>query len=293
MRKETHETYQQRIMKVQLYIQDHLDDQLALDELAEIASFSPYHFHRIFRGMVGESVKEYVRRLRLERAALELMHSQAPVTTIAFDAGYETHESFTRAFRTLFELPPITFRQKYRDRSQSFELPRCQIRTTPETSDLKGTYMEVKIQTFEPMTVASVRHTGPYEECKAAWDTLCANPSVQRLFGPNTVFLGMCYDDPDVTEADKIRYDACVTAPDDFVPEAPVQKQSIPGGEYAVVFHKGSYSNLHATYRWLFGQWFPNSGREPQCAPSLEICHTNPETTPEEELLTEIRVPLK
>ena len=68
--------------------------------------------------------------------------------------------------------------------------------------------MDVTLKEIEPMTVAFVRHVGPYAECGDAWKTLCANPEVCKLFGPNTQFLGLGYDDPDITEPDKIRYDA-------------------------------------------------------------------------------------
>jgi AraC family transcriptional regulator len=82
-----------------VYIQDHLGDALELDQLASVAAFSSIHFHRIFRGMVGEALKEYVRRLRLERAARNLERLDEPITQIAREAGFETHESFTRVLR--------------------------------------------------------------------------------------------------------------------------------------------------------------------------------------------------
>jgi AraC family transcriptional regulator len=87
-----------------------LDEALDLGALAAEARLSPLHFHRIFRGLVGETVL----RLRLERAATSLVRSEASVTTIAFDAGYETHESFTRAFRDAFGRPPSEFRARAR-----------------------------------------------------------------------------------------------------------------------------------------------------------------------------------
>src|SRR5262245_8168875 len=106
--------YQERILRVLVHIQCHLDHALDLEKLAAIAHFSPYHFHRVFRGMVGEPVKEHVRRLRLERAAGQLKATDRAVTQIAFDAGYETHEAFTRAFRATFEESPIEFRRSHR-----------------------------------------------------------------------------------------------------------------------------------------------------------------------------------
>src|SRR5664279_2654955 len=97
MRTATLQDYKRRMLRVLVHIQQHLDDRLALEELAGLASFSPCHFHRVFKGMVGESVKEHVRRLRLERAASQLKLGPASVTDIASNAGYESHEAFTRS----------------------------------------------------------------------------------------------------------------------------------------------------------------------------------------------------
>ncbi len=110
MRAVTLEDYKRRLLRVLVHIQGHLDERLRLEELAGLACFSPCHFHRVFTGMVGESVKEHVRRLRLERAATQLKLGTAPVTSIAFDAGYESHEAFTRSFRAAFGLSPSQFR---------------------------------------------------------------------------------------------------------------------------------------------------------------------------------------
>ena len=110
MRTVTLQDYKRRLLRVLVHIQQHLDDALGLQELAGLACFSPYHFHRIFKGMVGESVKEHIRRLRLERAASQLKLGTAPVTRIAFDAGYESPEAFTRSFRAVFGASPSQFR---------------------------------------------------------------------------------------------------------------------------------------------------------------------------------------
>ena len=112
MKPDTERDYKERILKVLIHIQEHLDEPISLEDLGRVAHFSPFHFHRVFRGMVGESVKEHVRRLRLERAAHRLKFGEEAVTRIALDAGYETHESFTRAFKSLFgESPSETIRR--------------------------------------------------------------------------------------------------------------------------------------------------------------------------------------
>jgi len=107
----TRRDYEDRMDKVLEYIHEHLDGELSLEQVANVACFSPYHFHRIFGGMVGESLKSYIRRLRLQRAAVKLKQSSDAVTQIAFEAGFETHESFTRAFNKMFGLSPVDFRK--------------------------------------------------------------------------------------------------------------------------------------------------------------------------------------
>lgn len=152
--------------------------------------------------------------------------------------------------------------------------------------------MDVEIKQCEPMTVASVRHVGPYQECHVAWKALCSNAEVAQCMGPGTTALGICYDDPNTTDADKIRYDACVTVEADFVPPAGIDKQEIAGGRYAVVIHHGSYNKLMDTYGPLYEEWLPASGEE-AAGPPLEVYLTCPQTTPEDEAVTEIRLPLK
>ena len=98
MKQSTEQDYRERIVRTLVYIQQHLDDDLELDKVAGVAAFSSFHFHRIFRGLVGETLKEHTRRLRLERAARNLKLSAEPITQTALEAGFETHESFTRAF---------------------------------------------------------------------------------------------------------------------------------------------------------------------------------------------------
>ena len=107
MKDETVDDYQARMLRVLIHIQKKLGGELPLEELPAVAHFSPYHFHRIFRGLIGESVKEHVRRLRLERAAHRLRHTGQQITEIGLDAGYQTPESFTRAFHRMFGQSPM------------------------------------------------------------------------------------------------------------------------------------------------------------------------------------------
>jgi len=290
MRASTREDYETRVIRTQLYIQRNIEtSRLSLEELAEVACFSPYHFHRIFRAITGESVKEYIRRLRLERAAFQLAQTDRSVLNVALDAGYETHESFTRAFRRRFGRSP----SEHRADRKTAHVAAPSTLTATILEQHGENVVEVKVQELEPMLVASVRHTGPYGECHAAWKTLCGDPAVAQTFGPHTKMLGISYDDPDVTDADKIRYDACATILEEQEFGEGVSTQTVAGGRYAVAIHNGSYNGLADCYKYLYGQWLPDSGYEPAMAPCIEVYLTNPETTPEDEAKTEIRIPLK
>lgn len=297
MKSETRQIYKERILRVLVHIQNNLDETLPLSELARVAHFSPYHFHRVFRGMVGESVKEHVRRLRLERAVQRLKSTRISVTRIAFESGYETHESFIRAFRAMFGMAPSQMR-KNRQPPPSPNAPSgVHFAATGDISDFipvdtGGTSMEAKIEKMAPMRVAFVRHVGPYNQCQAAWGTLCAWAGRHRITGPGIICLGVCHDDPEVTPLDKVRYDACLTVGADVRPEGDVGIQEIGGGEYATTTHRGSYENLHETYAKLCGQWIPTQGREVSSAPSIEIYRNDPTTTKPEDLVTDIYVRL-
>lgn len=298
MKEITRKVYQERILRVLTYIQRHLDEPLELNELAAIAYFSPFHFHRVFRGLVGESLMEHIRRLRLERAAHRLRTTGRSILDIALEAGYETHESFTRAFRSQFGLAPSSAREGVcltetaGHRSGVHYQPRGGIpKFKPLTQG--GTAMDVKIVKRQPTRVAFVRHIGPYQECEEAWHKLCAWAGPRGLLGPGAAMIGISYDDPEVTPPEKIRYDACVTVDDKVEPEGEIGVQTLPGGDYAMTVHQGPYEKLAETYGRLSGEWAPRSGRLVGSDPCLEVYLNDPHTTPPDQLRTEIYVPLE
>jgi AraC family transcriptional regulator len=300
MRSATAQTYQERILRVLVYIQAHLDEALPLESLARVARFSPYHFHRIFAAMVGEPVKEHIRRLRLERAAYRLQFGNRPVTDIAFEAGYETHESFTRAFRALFGAAPSRFRKRQRDRIRSAApsgvhyLPEGRLEEFHPVQR-GGAPMSVRMTTLTPMKVAFLRHVGPYEDeaLGRTWDRLLFWAGQRGLLGPRTRLLGIDHDNPHVTPPDKLRYDACVATDQPVEPEGEVGTQEIPGGEYAVVTHQGPYETLPEAYARLYGEWLPQSGREPAATPGFQHYRTTPRESAPQDLVTDIYVPLR
>jgi len=285
LKQDTRQDYQERMLRVLIHIRNNLDHSPTLEELAQVAHFSPFHFHRIFRGMTGESLKAHLRRLRIEKAASRLWQTDDPIIRIALDSGFESHAAFSRAFKTQMGLSPSQWRSSPQDQT-----PFC----THDPIHHKGDdEMEVKIVKMEQTRVAFVRHTGPYDQCGSAWNKLCTHLGPQGRLGGNPTFIGLSYDDPEVTPAAKLRYDACVDVDEEFEPAGDVGVQILPAGSFARTTHLGPYENLHLTYAALLGQWLPGSGRRFKLEPTREIYFNDPETTAPEDLVTDIYLPLE
>lgn len=294
-RPDTVQDHKQRMLRVLVHIQQHLDEPLPLEALADVACYSPFHFHRVFRGMIGESVKEHVRRLRLERAAHRLKFSDEPVVHLAFEAGFETHETFTRAFTAAFEVTPSAYRKRHRAIQYPVSCSGVHYEPNAALDDFnfqpsEETNMNVWIATLPAARLAFVQHIGPYDGVGEAWGKLMAWAGPKGLLGPRMRFFGLCFSDPEVTPPDKIQYQACLEVGPEVKPEGEVGVQEFAGGEYAAVTHKGPYRTLGEAYALICGQWLPNSGRTLGPPPSVERYLNDPRGTPEDQLLTEVYI---
>jgi AraC family transcriptional regulator len=298
MKPATQSFYVDAVQRVIEHVASHLDEALELDTLAAQACLSRFHFHRVFRGMVGETPMELVRRLRIERAAWRLIHTDQQVTAIAFDAGYETHEAFTRAFRDHYAEPPTAFRRKAHARIELAAPCGVHFREDGRTQafiprDSGGRTMQVEIRSFPELRVGTVRHVGPYMQISEAFARLGQLADPARLFElPGAMMVALFHDDPDSTPADQLRSDAAVVVPEDVSLPDGLAEQRIPGGEYASTMHVGPYEQLGDTWARFMGEWLPASGRRLGDGVSYEVYLNTPMTAPREELKTEIRIPL-
>lgn len=277
-------THQERILKVLIYIQNHLDEDLSLEKLASIAHFSAFHFHRIFSAHTGEAIKSYVRRLRLERATSDLVFTDLPIIQIAERAGYDTQQSFHRAFKEVFHETPKDFREK--------KLQAISSKASEKKLRLKPIHVEIK--TIQSIPVVFVRHVGSYNDLSPVWFELIKEMGMSHFLSEKTLKISIPYDSIETTPEEKLRYDACVTIENcDFKPKGAIGLQTLHGGKYAVITHLGSLETIDKTYEYLFGVWLPDSGYEPADYPNFMLHKKIPFQTPAEELVTEIYLPVK
>jgi AraC family transcriptional regulator len=274
--------YADRLERIFAWLADHLDETIDLARLADVACLSPFHFHRVYRAIQGETVMETVRRLRLHRAAVELMTGGLPLTRIARRAGYGSQEAFTRAFKAAYGVTPGRYRASF--------VP------TPLTSRLEDAMettmsYQVTIRDQQAIRVAALPHRGDYSRIGSTFERLTAMAAGQGLLGPGSRSFGIYYNDPK-TATEELRADACITVPDDWTPQGGLELREIRGGRYAVVLHVGPYAELERPYSWLYGTWLPRSGEEPAHAPAVEEYLNDARTVPPSELKTEIYLPL-
>ena len=307
MKRETRSFYEAAVVRTVLHISRTLDAALDLGGLARGAALSPFHFHRVFRGMLGETPLAMHRRLRLERAADQLLIGDTPVTTLAFDAGYETHEAFTRAFRQAYGTPPSAFRQAAADAAAACARPAPFQLAAPSGVHFRdpipdedtitfiagGAIMNVTIENLSPMRVATVHHIGPYSRISEAFQRLGDVAGPAGLLGsPDATMLGIYYDDPETTAAAELQSDAGVAVPEGVTLPRGLAEKRLPAGRYAHFTHVGPYSQLGDVWARLMGEWLPRSGQRVGEGSGFEVYRNTPATAPPEELRTDLYLPL-
>jgi len=281
MKNITKSDYLQSVYKVIFYIEQNYKYNLTLQELSKVAGFSKYHFHRIFKSTIGENVSDYVKRVRLSSTTLKFKTNNK-ITQIAQDSGYETNSSFSKAFKNHFGITPKEFSLNAKKR--------------------KGLKMlKSKIVVLEPIEVLYVRKEGDYNKsAEEAWKILMGFAYKNKikykknLMGKTAMMFGIGHDNPNITDEEKLRYDACISWDDKTVTlEGEISNKIINGGKYAVFLHKGTYKNLKATYDDI-GDWIVESGVEVRDLPMFEkYLNRDPRRTKVENLKTEIYVPLR
>lgn len=283
--------YHTRLLPVVRHLETHFNEPLNLDKVAALACLSPYHFHRIFKAVMGETLNEYLRRLRLEAIASTLFYQKPSVTAIALEYGFSSSQSLAKAFRQHFGLTPSQVRDCVDLASFAQLLQHSKIghtlRKNGHASDIEAPYT-----TDEPLTrsiimdtmslapghLAYIRVTGPYgENYQPACEKLFGWAGPRGLAGNTCIFV--YHDNPEITAAEKCRTDICLVLDEPVETAQGIELKSFDGGEYA--FIRKTITN-HSQYApaWdeLMGQ-LVKSGLDSDDRPCFELYHSCDDNT--------------
>jgi AraC family transcriptional regulator len=281
------DVYIDRMHRVTEHIDQHLDQFLDLESLAEIAHFSPFHFHRLFSALMGETLGAYLRRRRCEVAATRLLaQPKLSVLQIALGVGFGSAEAFTHAFAARFGCSPTTWRLRQAAERAAISNPdqtngkpdQAQGRQTRNNDAPKmqaETPMKVEIVEREPASIAYLRHVGPYgEPIGIFWHAQVYPWMVTNgLIGQPRY--GISHDDPAVTALEQCRYDAGCELPDKAIVGGNAHRTTIPGGKYAALSFKGVVADFEPAWDKLLRDWLPSSGLQLDNRPMFEYYPTD------------------
>lgn len=278
------EFYTERLNVITEFINDNLDSKLTLSQLSKLSHFSTFHFHKIMKALLKEPIGAYIVRIRLEKAAQLLQYSNDSIEQIAYSVGYETPSSLSKQFRNHFGISPTEYRNGKTTSIRKIEY-----------MDTKLNIKKAKIVDLEDKQVIYVKLQGSYQnlDFSGAWEKLWSVVKSQKLFTAGIEHIGIPYDDPNMTDADKIRYDACLVIHKEAKPVGDVGTKTLKKGKFAMFHYTGSYKYLSEVYDYIFNEWLLNNAYELRDEPVREKYRNNPQNTEESKLKTEIYLPIK
>jgi AraC family transcriptional regulator len=277
--------YAQRIDRVIDYLRGNLHRPVKLAELANVACFSEFHFHRIFTAVSGETLNHFTNRLRLEKAARLLRYSEQSLTDIALDCGFSSSATFSRAFRSGYDTSPSQFRKsgeikKSKIRKELFPKDEYGLHVSGEdmSAEEKKAAFPVRLIDIPERQVAYIRVKNAFEMDRvlAALKTVIEWAKSQKdIFSQGTLF-GMSVDDPHVTPKHLYRYEVCLALPLPFegregMSKLGISKMKMPATRYAAITVSGDINKVATAWDYLYRDWLIHSAYEPEHAPALEV----------------------
>ncbi|NJO67902.1 MAG: AraC family transcriptional regulator [Bacteroidetes bacterium] len=287
--------------------------------MSEIASFSKYHFHRIFLSMVGETLFQFIQRLRLEKAAgLLAANPKLTIGEVAMDCGFSDQATFARAFRLNFGVSATIWRREIKGTKSNMSKTDRNFNQTVSNRDqmLPGSSLYfsstnqtktrrynmktpvVRIEELKQIPLAYVRHIGPYKGDSNLFgnlfNKLCSWAGPRGLLNfPETKSIVIYHDNPDITNEEQLRVSVCISVPENTTVDGEICKMYLQPGKYAMARCEISVTEFQEAWTWVCGEWLPTSGYLPDDAPCFELYHNDHNDHPEKKFILDICVPVK
>jgi AraC family transcriptional regulator len=283
--------YARRINKALAFIEQHIDQTIQLEDVANASHFSSYHFHRLFHALVGETVSDYVSRKRMEKAASRLVYKpELSVTNVAEMGGFSSSANFAKAFKLYFGLSPTVLRNtRATDENNNSKIGKIyskygkdfkpedlysQFVTQSGVFDpdkLEEMLMKVKVEEQAEKPIAFLTAPNGYEldSVYATWDKIIKWANSKGVDSGTHTRFAICHDNPAITPENKCRYDAAIVINSEVEVTAPYNQSIIPAGKYAIAYYKDDAAKINNYITELCSHWFPTSGFEPDDYPPL------------------------
>ncbi len=299
------------------YVRDHFAEDLTLARLAKVACFSKFHFHRIFRTVLGETVNQYVRRVRLEKAARMLTHNKdQSIIDIALDCGFSSSQNFAKAFKAHFGVTPTYVRTEYNwgrmkhmlAKAESEDREAVPSQGTPNKDQgrlysgplIKGIVeqpasLPVRVTEMPSYRVAYARTIGPYclQTAEPGFAQLLQWARPRGLLNEKALIVGVLRNDPNITPVDKCIYDACITIPESVKSDGRINVQSLQGGKFAVYHCEIDRDGHYEAWMRLIIHWLLSSGYQPDNRPYYEIIYNITEESEPRRHVIDLCLPIR
>lgn len=278
-----HQRHRRAVFHVMDYIEDHIDEKHTLEQLARLVSYSPYHFHRLFKAVTGENLNEYIKRVRLERALVKVLYHDTSLSEIALECGFSSIGDFSRSFRQFFDTSPSEYRMEFRMEGIRNNRKICEMdRKITERyfdtnyyneSNPDGTTRIIAKQSLKVTVKELPSYTVIYERCIGKQNTLSDQEDIRQAFESVTheaaavqhvqyqsIYIGVPYPLPIFREKFRQRYDACRTVPAGNEHHIEMGSRQLAGGTCGVIRLEQNREIYDIIIDSFIHEWLPESG---------------------------------
>lgn len=291
------EEYTARINKVQDYVENNLDREFKLRELSQIANFSAFHFHRVFYSMTGETLFQFIQRIRLEKAVFLLSANRnLSITAIALKCGFSNQASFAKAFKKAFNISASQLRKCIANQQEDqndtnsnlgkvFKEVLCYNNNKQKKPDFNWEKnlqlpFSVEIVNVSDMKAVYLRHIGPYKKefllFEKLFGKLCQWADAKKLIDPEkTKWFTLYHDSPGITSTDKLRISVCMTVETDVETNGAIGSIRVQGGKYAVGHFEINEHQYQEAWDAMFTGWLTGSKYQPDDRFCFELYQNN------------------